>query len=266
MKKSRRKAFGQHFLIDRKIVRRIVRVINPEAGDLIIEIGAGKGALTFALAKSGAEIYALEKDKAFIPLLEKKEIPNLKVREEDVLRVKFEDFLQGKQGKIVGNLPYSISSSLLFKVLAEKESISSCVFLLQKEVAQRLCALPGSKKFAPISILFQNDFDARIHFIVKASSFSPPPKVESALISLKKLPEPYSSIPHQEGFVSFLKGAFRSRRKKLVNNLKALDIPAFRIKKAYISCGIEDNVRAEQVSLSQFVALYGFLFDDRASD
>jgi len=265
MKKSRRKALGQHFLVDKNILRRIVHVISPESDDRIIEIGAGKGALTFALARTGAEILALEKDKAMIPSLRKRDHPNLTVLEEDALRVAFGDLFQGRQGKIVGNLPYAISSPLLFKVLEEKESVSLCVFLLQKEVAQRVCALPGTKKYAPLSILFQNDFEARMHFSVRPSSFSPPPLVESALISLKKRSEPLSSIPHQEGFVSFLKGAFRSRRKKLANNLKALDIPASRIKIAYLACGIDENIRPEQVSLSRFVALYAHLFLDRSS-
>ncbi len=261
MKKSRRKALGQHFLTDRKILRRIVEVIAPVSGDLIIEIGAGKGALTYCLAKTDAEIFALEKDKSLIPYLKKQEFSNLTVLEEDALRIKFGDLFQGRTGKIVGNLPYAISSPIMFKVLQEKEFVTSCFFLLQKEVAQRVCALPGTKKYAPLSLLIQNDFKARVHFPVKASSFSPPPRIESALLSLRKHPKPISPIPHQEGFSAFLKGAFRSRRKKLSNNLKALDIPPSRIKDAYLECGIEEKWRPEQVSLSRFVALYIFLRD-----
>jgi 16S rRNA (adenine1518-N6/adenine1519-N6)-dimethyltransferase len=264
MKKSRRKALGQHFLTDRTILRRIVAVIAPDVEDLIIEIGAGRGSLTFYLAKTGAEIVALEKDKTLIPTLQKQEFPNLTVLEKDALRVKFSELLRGRTGKIVGNLPYSISTPLLFKVLEEKEYVSLCVFLLQKEVAQRLCALPGTKKYAPLSILFQNDFEARLHSRVKSSSFSPPPRVESALISLQKHPKPFSPIPHQDGFVSFLKGAFRSRRKKLTNNLKALGISPSKIKEAFLACGIEENSRAEQVSLARFVALYSCLFCDHS--
>lgn len=264
MKKTRRKALGQHFLTNRKTLHQIVEVIAPEAGDLIIEIGAGKGALTFYLAKTEAKIFAIEKDKTLIPYLKKQEFPNLTVLEEDALRVKFGDLLQGRAGKIVGNLPYAISSPLMFKVLEEKASVTSCVFLLQKEVAQRVCALPGTKKYAPLSIFFQNDFHTRLHFRVPASSFSPPPRVESALLSLRKRSEPLSLIPHQEGFTKFLKRAFQSRRKKLLNNLKALDIPPSRIKDAYLKCGIEENWRPEQVSLSRFVALYVYLFDNQS--
>lgn len=262
VKKSKRKTLGQHFLNNRDVLQRIVKVIDPQPEDVIIEIGAGKGALTFYLAKSKAKIIALEKDKTLIPFLKKQEYSNLTVLEKDALRVKFEDLLQGKPGKIVGNLPYSISSPLLFKVLEEKEFVSSCVFLLQKEVAQRVCASPGTKKYAPLSILFQNDFDTHLHFRVPASVFSPPPQVESALISLKKRQQPLSPVPHQAGFAKFLKGAFQSRRKKLANNLKALEIPPSRIKETYLICGIDEKSRPEQVSLSQFVALYTQLFDD----
>lgn len=265
MKTSKRKALGQHFLKDEKIMHRIVDVIAPEAGDTIIEIGAGKGALTFLLAETGAEIIALEKDKTLIPFLEKKRVPNLTVMEEDALRIPFGDLLQGRPGKIVGNLPYAISSPLMFKVLGERDFVTLGVFLLQKEVAQRMCALPGTKKYAPLSILFQNDFETRIHFRVMPSSFSPPPKVESALISLKKRRKPVSEVPHQEDFIAFIKGAFRNRRKKLANNLKALGISSPRIKKAYLLCGIGENLRPEQVSLSGFVALYTALSRDLSS-
>ncbi len=264
MKKSKRKTLGQHFLNNRDVLQRIVKVIDPQPEDVIIEIGAGKGALTFCLTKKKAHIIALEKDKTLIPYLKKQEFSNLTVLEEDALRVKFGDLLQGRAGKIVGNLPYAISSPLMFKVLEEKASVTSCVFLLQKEVAQRVCALPGTKKYAPLSILFQNDFHIRLHFRVPASSFSPPPRVESALISLRKRSEPLSLIPYQEGFTKFLKRAFQSRRKKLSNNLKALDIPLSRIKDAYLKCGIEEKWRPEQVSLSRFVALYVYLFDNQS--
>ena len=262
MKKTKRKALGQHFLTNKKTLHRIIAVIAPKAGDIIVEIGAGKGALTFPLAKSGAKIIALEKDKTMIPFLKKQEFPDLTVLQKDALRVNLQDLLQGKPGKIVGNIPYSISTPLLFKVLEGKDVVSLCVFLLQKEVAQRVCASPGTKKYAPLSILFQNDFDTHLHFRVPASFFSPPPRVESALISLEKRRQPLSLVPHQAGFAKFLKGAFQNRRKKLSNNLKALEIPRSTITDIYLKCGIEEKYRPEQVSLHQFVDLYRHLYDN----
>jgi 16S rRNA (adenine1518-N6/adenine1519-N6)-dimethyltransferase len=256
MKKSRRKALGQHFLTDRSILARIAKVINPQPDDLIIEIGAGKGSLTGFLCKNGARVIAIEKDKTFIPVLKELVFPNLSVMEADVLQVPFIDLTQSKKAKVVGNLPYVISTPILFKVLAEKACLSFCAFLMQKEVAQRISAHPGSKTYAPLSILFQNEFHTQCRFTVSPFSFSPPPKVVSALITLTKRSRPLFEIKNSKLFLRFLKGAFRSRRKKLSNNLKNLNFPDSAIKKAFLMCGIEENLRPEQVSLSQFATLY----------
>jgi len=208
----------------------------------------------------------VEKDREFIPLLKKQEkFPNLTVIERDILDVKFSELVKEDRVKLVGNLPYSISSPLLFKILDEKESISSCVFLLQKEVAERLCAGPGSKKYSPVSILFENDFSSHFHFIVSPRSFSPPPRVESGLISLKKRPHPLFPVPDQESFMKFLKEAFQQRRKKLANNLKRLSFPDLRIKEAMKICQIEDNHRPEHVSLFQFFTLFTLLHEELPS-
>ena len=165
--------------------------------------------------------------------------------------------------KLVGNLPYSLSSLLLFKVLQEKEVLPECIFLFQKEVAERICAQPGTKKYAPLSILTQIDFFARLHFIVKPDCFSPPPKVESALISLKKRPESLFFIEEEGLFKKFLKAAFQHRRKILRNNLEKFDLPAPLINKAFHKFSIENNLRAEQLSISQFVSLFQFFFDGK---
>jgi len=262
MKKNKRKALGQHFLMKRNILKKIVNVIDPQPEDLIIEIGAGKGALTFPLAKKGSRVIAIERDSSLVPYLRKQFFPNLITLESDVLQVNFKDLVQKKRAKIVGNLPYAISSPLLFKVLRDKDLFSACIFLLQKEVAQRLCAHPGTKKYAPISILFQNYFVTCLHFHVPSSSFYPVPQVESALVSLKRRVQPCFSISNQERFHTFLKGAFRSRRKKLKNNLKNLHFLEFDIRETLKICRIDEGLRPEQVSLSQFVALFEALHPD----
>lgn len=259
MKKSKRKSLGQHFLRDQNVLKRIIRVIDPHPEDLIIEIGAGRGALTLFLVKKGTRVIAIEKDRTLIPYLKRHAFPNLTVLEKDVLQVDFEDLVQKEQAKLVGNIPYSISSPLLSKVMENRDLFSASTFLLQKEFALRLCAQPGTKKYAPLSILFQNIFSIQLHFEVSSSSFSPAPQVNSALVSLIKRPHPQFSISDQEQFQKFLKDAFRSRRKKLVNNLKNISIPVSDIKKSLIRCGIEEAKRPEQVSLSQFVALFNVL-------
>jgi len=259
--RSKRKALGQHFLHHKGILQRIVRVIDPHPDEVIVEVGAGKGALTFLLIEKKAKVIAIEKDLSLVPLLEKQVFPNLTVLAADVLKVDFSGLLREKKAKIIGNLPYVISSPLLFKVLQDKDLFTSCVFLLQKEFAHRLCAGPGTKKYAPLSILFQNDFVTRLHFEVPASMFSPPPKVESALVSLKHRGQPLYSIPNKDAFRLFLKSAFRSRRKTLSNNMKMSGIPPSRIRESFLACAIDGNSRAEQLSLRDFVALYTFLHE-----
>lgn len=265
MKRRKIKALGQHFLKNPFVLRKIIRSISPKKNDLIIEIGAGKGALTFPLAEKAGKVIAIEKDKNFIPLLQRKNILNLTILEGDVLKMNFREILKKEKNfkdnvKIVGNLPYSISSPLLFKIFAEKKLFSECIFLLQREVAERICAQPGSKKYAPLSIQFQIYFSAKLHFGVSPKSFSPPPQVKSALISLKKREKPLFSIEREELFQKFLRGAFQHRRKILFNNLEKFNLPLSLIREAYQKYTLEKNIRPEQLSISQYVDLFNFLF------
>jgi 16S rRNA (adenine1518-N6/adenine1519-N6)-dimethyltransferase len=267
MKRTKRKAMGQHFLNDRAALKKIIRYISPNREDLIIEIGAGKGALTFPLAAKAGKVIAIEKDRALIPSLQRKNIPNLTILEEDILKVDFSELIRAQnfknKVKLVGNLPYSLSSPLLFKVLQAREFFSECIFLLQKEVAERICSQPGSKNYAPLSILFQIHFSAKLLFFVSPGSFSPPPKVQSALISLKKRDHPLFLIDQEEAFRQFLKGAFKHRRKVLRKNLEKLNLPLPLVEEALSKFGIERNLRPEQLSISQFVALFNFFHEQR---
>lgn len=260
MKKSKRKALGQHFLANARVLQKIVKVINPRPEDLIIEIGAGKGNLTFLLAERAGNVIAIEKDSSLIPYLKRKAFSNLSIQENDILKFNFRQFEKKENVKVVGNLPYSISLPILFRILDEKEIFSECSFLLQKEVAERLCAEPGIKKYAPLSIIFQNYFSKKIHFKVAPESFSPPPKVESAFVSLKKRENPLFPIQDEEAFLLFLKAAFKQRRKKLTNNLKTLNFSPSQIRESLEKCGIGLNARSEQVSLSQFVELFHIFY------
>lgn len=267
MKKSRRKAYGQHFLVSRSILNKILKTISPQKEDLIIEIGAGKGALTFPLSRRAGKIIAIEKEKSFIPVLQSKNIPNLNILAKDVLKIDFKELIEKEKNslakvKLVGNLPYSISSPILFKVFEGKEVHPLCVFLLQREVAARVCAQPGSKKYAPLSIFFQIYFMTEMHHIVPAEAFSPPPQVESALISLRKRSTPLYPIEDDQFFLKFLKGAFRHRRKILRNNLKKLNFASNLIEDAFRKCKIKRELRPEQLTISQFVELFHFFFPE----
>lgn len=264
MKKRKRKALGQHFLKNPAVLEKIVRTIRPQEKELLIEIGAGKGALTYPLALKAEKVIALEKDKELIPFLKKKEVSNLEILEKDVLKVDFRELIQQNSKfkdrvKLVGNLPYSISSPLLFKVLAERDIFSECIFLFQKELAERICAEPGTKRYAPLSILFQLYFSPRLHFTISPQSFSPPPRVESALISLKRRKKPLFLIKHPELFQKFLRGAFRHRRKTLFNNLIRLNYAPSLLKEAFQKLNVGNSLRPEQITISQFIRLFEFL-------
>jgi 16S rRNA (adenine1518-N6/adenine1519-N6)-dimethyltransferase len=259
--RTKRHRLGQHFLASPGVLERIVGLIDPLPDDLIIEIGAGKGALTLPLAAKAGKVVAIEKDRAFLPFLEEKAPANLVIVGEDVLKLSFAD-LASREGapagriKLVGNLPYSISSALLFKIIAERGAFQKCVFLVQKEVAERVCAGPGSKRYAPVSILVQLHFSTTLAFIVRPGSFSPPPRVDSAVIALDRRPAPQFPLSDERKFAGFLQACFRQRRKTLVNNLSAAGVPTARAEELCAKLGLERKIRAEKVTAGQFVKLF----------
>ena len=183
---------------------------------------------------------------------------NVEVVHADVLAVDFRALLR-RAGisslRLVGNIPYSISSPLLFRVLDERELFSDCAFLLQKEVAERVTAGPGSKSYAPLGILLQNAFEARIAFRVAPGSFSPPPKVQSALLTLRKRPSPLTPGEADAPFRGFLKAAFAERRKMLWNNLARRSNPTA-LAAAFDGLNISRNARAEELSADLLFALF----------
>ena len=261
MRRTKRQTLGQHFLHDPGILKKMIRHIDPQPEDTIIEIGAGKGALTFPLLTSAGRVFAIEKDRSLVPFLQESAHKNLVVLVEDVLHISFQRLVDlNSRPKLVGNLPYSISSPILFAVAREKILFAGCWFLLQKEVAERICSPPGTKKYAPLSVLIQNIYIPKIRFSVSPSSFSPAPKVESAFLSLIPREKPLFSIQDGDRFLGFLRTSFQHRRKKLLNNLMGLGVPRKRLAEILHSAGVEENSRAEQVAPSQFVALYERLF------
>ena len=233
-------------------------VIGPRPDEVLIEIGAGKGALTCALAERAGRVIAVEKDSRLIPPLKERVPGNVEVVAADVLRLDFRR-LPGVAGagrlRAVGNLPYSISTPLVFKILEDPGLFAGCVFLVQKEVAERMIAGPGSKRYAPLSILVQNYFEARIAFAVPPGAFAPPPKVMSALLTLDRRPVPLYADAGGVAFRAFLRAAFAERRKMLWNNL-AREAAPDRLAAAYSALGLERNVRAEQLSPDILHALY----------
>ena len=258
MPKSRRHALGQHFLANEGILRKIVGVIDPQAGEVIVEVGAGRGTLTLALAAKAGRVVAIEKDERLVPGLRAAMPANVEVVQGDVLRLDLRE-VAAKAGvpavRLVGNIPYSISSPLLFRVLDDRQVIADSVFLVQKEVAERVTAGPGTKSYAPLGILLQNEFEARIAFTVAPGSFSPPPKVQSALLVLRRRPAPLHPGAADESFRAFLRAAFAERRKMLWKNLSRRATPSA-LEASYDRLDIPRGARAEELSPDALFALF----------
>ena len=262
MKKSRRHALGQHFLKNPRVLRKIVDCISPTAQDTILEVGAGEGHLTALLAEKAGRVIALEKDPRLIPGLMGKKLPNVSLLEVDVLEIRLRDIIPVPLPvTVVGNLPYAISTRFLYKLIEEREAVKAGHFLLQKEVAERVCSPPGSRRYGPLGILLQNHFQPRIAFTLGPGAFSPPPKVDSALLALAPRSEPLApTIRDESEFRGFVRSLFLQRRKTIGNNLKHMGKLPAEIADASSRCGIDPGVRAEQLDLSQIVCLYEAFF------
>ena len=258
MYNSRRHALGQHFLANEGVLRKIVAAIDPRAGDVIVEIGPGRGVLTAALAAKAGRVVAVEKDERLLPGLREAMPANVEIVHGDILRIDLGGILKRTGARVlrlIGNVPYSISSALLFRVLDDRAVLSDCVFLLQKEVAERVTAGPGTKSYAPLGILLQNEFEARIAFAVAPGSFSPPPKVQSALLTLRRRLAPLHPGAADEPYRAFLRAAFAERRKMLWKNLSRRATPAA-IAAAFESLGMARTARAEELSPDTLFSLF----------
>ena len=215
-----RKRFGQHFLVDQTVVERIVRAIDPQPGDRIVEIGPGKGALTVPLLGRAGQLDAVEVDRDLAAgLVDRcRDAGRLNLLRQDALKTDFEEF-SATRLKVVGNLPYNISTPLLFHLL-RFDHIAVMVFMLQKEVVDRLCASPDTPEYGRLSVMVQARCRAERLFDVGAAAFRPRPKVGSAVVRLDVLPRETVSIRNYELFMDLVRTAFSSRRKKISNGLK----------------------------------------------
>ena len=238
-----RKRFGQNFLVDQQVINQIVSTIAPKRMDSIIEIGPGKGALTFPLIDHLDHIHVIEIDRDLISLLQKKSNKKITIHESDALVFNFDQFT--KNIRIVGNLPYNISSPLLFHLLNYRDSIIDMTFMLQKEVVDRIVAPPGSKVYGRISVIMQAFFDTELMFVVPKESFDPQPKIESAILYLKTKKQPL--VQNSKPLEEIVKIAFSQRRKTLKNCLKSVLNQS--------QTDIDLSQRAEMLSVENFVTL-----------
>lgn len=251
-----KKRFGQHFLHDRNIIEKIVRTARVSEGDRILEIGPGTGSLTGALLEAGASVTAIELDRDLICSLEERFVPTgrFEVISADALGLSFVELAEsrGFRFKVVSNLPYNISGPLTVRFVEEREAFTVLVLMYQKEVASRLIAKPGTREYGALTVLTRVYMDVRKEFDVSRGSFTPPPKVDSTVVSMKVRQEPAVMIKDEEFFRKVVKGAFGQRRKTLLNALKSLGLPPQHIKDALLRCGIYPGRRGETLTLKEF--------------
>lgn len=250
-----KKRLGQNFLVSKDAIQRIIDLIQPTDSLPIVEIGAGRGALTLPLAQSGAIVGAVEIDTDLIGYLEKllEDYPNCTILNQDFLTMdpslaRVEPFV------LVGNLPYHISSPVIEWVVRHREFIRMACLMMQKEVADRLASSPGCKDWSPLAIFTQLYFDVESCFTVGAEAFRPAPKVTSAVI--KMTPKPAIKVADPELFERIVRASFKQRRKLLVNNLvgEIVSGPEF-LRSLLLKMDLPITIRAEQVSTEQFLTL-----------
>jgi len=244
-----KKRFGQHFLNDKRLVKKIVRHAKIE-DEVVIEIGAGKGVLTKYIAQKAKKVIAVEIDRNLIEILKKSIQPNVVIINEDFLKLDLRNF---PRAVIVGNIPYSISTYILEMLVAQRDYFKRALFTLQKEYAQRLLAKVGSRQYGSITLYINYYYHIKRVFTIPAKYFTPPPNVNSFLISLLKK-KPLLKLDDEIAFFEFVKGIFRYRRKSLKNAIGS-----------YLNRlpdGIDETLlkkRPQNLTLKDFYSIYSLL-------
>ena len=254
-----RKRFGQNFLHDPGVIERIVRAINPKPDDAIVEIGPGLGALTEEILALNPRLQVVELDRDLIPVLRTKffNYPEFRIHEADALSFDFSQLMTDRPLRIIGNLPYNISTPLIFHLLAQAGVVADMHFMLQKEVVQRLAAVPGDNNYGRLGIMAQYYCKVQPLFEVGPGAFRPAPKVDSAIVRLvphKELPHPAKDIKTLQMVV---RTAFSARRKTLRKALGGL-ISADQLQ----ALGINDGLRPENLGLAEYVTIADSLVDN----
>ncbi|HRD64550.1 MAG TPA: 16S rRNA (adenine(1518)-N(6)/adenine(1519)-N(6))-dimethyltransferase RsmA [Candidatus Competibacter sp.] len=249
-----RKRFGQHFLHDPGVIGRIVAAIRPVAGDRLVEIGPGLGALTGPLLNAVGELDVVELDRDLLEPLRARcagSAGTLRIHHADALEFDFAALRgDGPRLRVVGNLPYNISTPLLFYLLAQAEHLQDLHFMLQREVVERMVASPGEGSYGRLSVMLQYRCRAESLFAVGPGAFRPPPKVESAVVRLVPRETSPVAVQDERQFAEVVRRAFAQRRKTLRNALRGL-LDTVRIEMA----GVDPGARPETLSLAAFAAL-----------
>ncbi len=245
-----RKRFGQHFLTDPGVVDEIVRSIRPSSSDIVVEIGPGLAAITAPLLADAGRMHAIELDRDLAAQLRQRfqDEPKLTIHEADALRFDYSTLGEGL--RVVGNLPYNISTPLLFHLLDYRAHIADMHFMLQKEVVARMAAPPGSRTYGRLGIMLGCYFDIEALFDVDRQAFDPPPDVTSAIVRLTPLPEGTYDVRDATKLSKLVATAFSQRRKTVRNALKKVADEAL-----LESVGIDPSLRPEAIAIAEYVRL-----------
>jgi 16S rRNA (adenine1518-N6/adenine1519-N6)-dimethyltransferase len=246
-----RKKLGQHFLVDPGVLKRIINAGELSKDDLVIEIGSGLGVVTSELAKHVYHLIAIEIDSELLRISKEvlKTFDNISFVPNDILKTDLKELIMGRRYKIIGNLPYYITAPIVEKILVTDEKPELAVLMVQKEVAERMAASPGSKKYGSFSIFVQYYAEVAINSFVSKSSFYPWPEVGSAVIVLKPYKTPKYKVKDEKRFFDIVHAAFQQRRKKIRNPLKEYNLE---------DAGIDLNRRAETLSIEEFAQLSNY--------
>ena len=251
------KKLGQNFLIDENVVRQIVAAAELSEADTVLEVGPGIGTLTQGLAESKARVVAVELDTRLLPVLATtlNGYDNVRVVHGDILKVNIMEEVGAPSFKVCANLPYYITTPIIFALLEKRLPMERLVAMVQKEVAERMAAQPGGKEYGALSVAIQYYTEPEIAFIVPPTSFIPAPAVESAVIVCKRRVKPPVEVCDEGLFFRVVKAAFSLRRKMLSNSLKNMGIKSEQVAKWLELAGVDGKRRAETLSLEDFAKL-----------
>ncbi len=239
------KRFGQNFLVDKNIINKIVDTIDIKPGDSVLEIGPGIGAITGEIVSRGARLNVVEIDRGFVEIL-KTNFDTVNVIEGDILKTDLSFLTDGV--KIVGNLPYYITTPIIMHFLESDINFSSLTFMMQKEVGERIAAEVGTKEYGVLSVISQMLSDVTLEFVVSPNSFIPKPNVDSIVVTFRKKEVPFN----KDGVIKVVKAAFSSRRKTIKNSLSN-HFDKELVNSALESAGIDPSIRAERLILDDFI-------------
>ena len=251
-----RPSLGQHFLVDPNTIRKIVRLAGVSPRELIIEVGAGVGALTVALADAGAEVVAIEQDQRLEPALIDVvgDLPAVSVQWGDALAVDYDRLLGGRHARLVSNLPYQIATPLVLAMLEEVPGVTELIVMVQEEVGERFVAGPGDDAYGGVSAKVAYLSDARIEFKVSREVFMPKPDVESVVVRLTRRADPPVAGDRDRIF-AVIDAGFATRRKTMRNALRGAGLDVEVVESALADAGVDGSVRAERLGLPEFAAV-----------